>query len=433
MKFRCCRYILDSLFGRLVLLLSAALIFALVAGVLQAEHERARQWQKSRMEHVARRSADLAYLFDRQTPERRQELAKLLSLPWLRIEANFPYLRHLEPLETSDLHDDLNETLSDRTWFIFSETHHLHRALLQIQLHDGSWLSMRLMLGYRPPRFTIESLGQFGLMMLIVLFAGLGAARWLTRPLEMFAQAAEGYARNRHQAPLAVRGSREVREAALAFNRMQEQLNEQIDGRAQSFAAMSHDLKTPLTRLRLRAEMLDEPDRSRMIGDLDEMQAVIQETLDFLRDDHEGKGFERVDMSEFLAQFCANWRELGHEIPIFGDIHRPISTIPTALRRILDNLIQNAILYAKNPSVWVHDTKDFLEISVCDEGAGIPESELESVFQAFYRLETSRNRASGGSGLGLASARRLSHALRGELRLSNRETGGVCAQLRLNR
>lgn len=422
---------LDSLYGRLVALLMASLLLALAAGAWQAEHERALQWRQSRLEHLARRSADLAVLFDRQPPYARLQLARVLSLPWLRIYPEMQHLQAREPLAFSALHQALRRTLGERPWVLFADQG--RRVLLQTQLADGSWLSLQLSFEPHPSRWHVASLAPLGLMLLVVLLAALVLARWLARPLEILAKAAKGYAQNRHQAPLPLQGSRELRAAAAAFNQMQNELNAQIDGRAHWFAAMSHDLKTPLTRLRLRAEMLDEPDRSRMIADLSEMQSLLEESLRFLREDQAGQAFETLNVQTLLQTICRDWQEQGHDIRLEGEAKSLLWSNAISLRRIVDNLLQNAILYGKAPFLRLVETVDAVEIWVCDAGAGIPEAELERVFQPYYRLEGSRNRAHGGSGLGLASARRLSHALGGELRLENRAGGGLAAILRLTR
>lgn len=433
MKFWQWQLRLDSLYGRLVALLMASLLLALAAGAWQSEQERAEQWRSSRLEYVVRRSADLAFLFDRQPAHARFHLARILSVPWLQVHAPIQHLQALQPLAASPLHTRLRQTLGDRPWVLFRDAHDPRRLILQMQLQDASWLTLRVALASRPPSWHVQSLAPLGLMLLVVLLAALLLARSLTRPLEMLALAAKGYAKNRHQAPLNLQGSREVRQAAAAFNFMQRELNEQIDHRAHWFAAMSHDLKTPLTRLRLRAEMLDEPDRSRMILDLDEMQNLLNESLNFLRDEQAGQAFEVLDVAIFLQKICADWQEQGQTIAIEGTANRPLHTSPTALRRIVDNLLQNAILYGKAPFLRLVDTADTLEIWVCDRGAGIADADLERVFQAYVRLEGSRNRASGGSGLGLTSARRLARTLGGDLYLKNGKDGVFSAILRLSR
>jgi signal transduction histidine kinase len=197
---------------------------------------------------------------------------------------------------------------------------------------------------------------------------------------------------------------------------------------------MSHDLKTPITRLRLRAELLDDaPLRVRFEADLDEMQAMVSRTLEVMR------GLEReskrvpVDVMALLHSIQDDMRVLGAELEVEGAALAPYVGSPEALKRCLQNVIDNAIKYGSSARVLVADRAHELEIRVRDQGPGIPPAQLERVFEPFYRLEVSRNRESGGTGLGLTIARNLARAHGGELHLRNLGERGLEAVLTLPR
>jgi protein-histidine pros-kinase len=240
---------------------------------------------------------------------------------------------------------------------------------------------------------------------------------------------------NHATAPLDLRGPQEVERVAQAFNGMQSHLLEHLDTRIKLLAAMSHDLKTPITRLKLRAEMLDDDAmREKFVRDLDEMQALVQETLAYLRDELSGVSLELCDVNSLLDAWLADRAELGQHPLRHGAAERPLATAPAALRRIVDNLLDNAYRYGQGDvELNIVDRADSLSLRVRDHGPGIAPEQLEQVFEPFYRLESSRNRSSGGSGLGLTIARHLAHQLGGQLTLENAADGGLCATLTLPR
>jgi signal transduction histidine kinase len=263
-----------------------------------------------------------------------------------------------------------------------------------------------------------------------VIALSLIAVRWATRPLNALADAADELGRNIHRAPLAENGPLEVTRAARAFNTMQSRLVAYIQQRAGVLAAMSHDLKTPVTRMRLRAELLDDPELKRKFTrDLEEMESMVAGTLDFLRGLDSGETLKPVDVMALLESLQADMAEMGSPITIKGTALRPYLARPAALKRCLANLLDNAIKYGKSASISVDDNDARLEIRIQDAGSGIPESELERVFEPFYRLEGSRSRESGGTGLGLTIAKNIVEAHGGRLTLANRSSGGLEARL----
>jgi signal transduction histidine kinase len=227
-------------------------------------------------------------------------------------------------------------------------------------------------------------------------------------------------------------GPAEVRRAARAFNTMQTRLVHFIDERTRLLTAMSHDLKTPLTRMRLRAELLEDASlREKFEADLLEMEAMVTQTLEFMRGLSNSDPTQLVDIMGLLESLQADNEAMGRTVTIDGRVRRPLRAVPQLLKRCLSNLIDNAVLYGKCAEIRVEDGRDQLSVYVRDHGLGIPEAEIEKVFEPFHRLEGSRSRKTGGTGLGLSIARNVAQAHGGDVRLRNHEDGGLEAILTL--
>src|SRR5215469_755680 len=303
-----------------------------------------------------------------------------------------------------------------------------------VRFADGDAVTYRLT---RMPRGAPLPRNLFVNLTLLVLLLVIGlyiAARNITRPLSELAHAADRVGRDsRAVPPLAERGARELRDAARAFNTMQDRLHRYLDSRTRVLAAMSHDLKTPLTRLRLQVETLDNPPIQARIGrELDEMESMVREALALFRGLDDGEPASALDVDALLAQIRDEFSDMGATVTIAGHALRPVTAKPRALKRCLTNLIANAIKFGTRADIHLEDGAD-LVIRVRDRGPGIPEDELERVFEPFYRLESSRNRDSGGTGLGLSIARDIAQAHGGSLLLANLPGGGLEATLRLPR
>jgi signal transduction histidine kinase len=274
---------------------------------------------------------------------------------------------------------------------------------------------------------------------LALLTLGLGAvlfamARTITRPLTELARAADAAGRGERGAPLRETGARELREATRAFNAMHERLHRYLDSRTRVLAAMSHDLRTPLTRLKLRVESLDDDAlRGRFNADLDEMQSMVAGALNLFRGMNEDEPLQLVGVSALVATLCAELAELGIRVEARGAASEPLLARPIALKRCLHNLLSNAAKYGLNPAVQIEDSAGELVVRVLDEGPGIPPEALEQVFEPFFRLESSRSSDTGGVGLGLSSARDIAQVHGGSLTLRNRSPHGLEAILRLPR
>jgi signal transduction histidine kinase len=318
---------------------------------------------------------------------------------------------------------------------LFSEPHDSDSELYDatVKFPDGYtalFRVTRLARGAPLPRGLFMNLALLVVVMSVALFA---TARSITRPLSELATAADNVGRHLRQPKIAERGARELRNAARAFNTMQDRLQRYLDSRSRVLAAMSHDLKTPLTRLRLQVEMLDDSAAQTRIGkQLDEMESMVHGALALFRGLDDNEAFTPLDINEMLATLQSEFAEMSAKVSIEGRATRSILGKPQALRRCLTNLIQNAVKFGSQATVLVEDGSA-LVIRVRDDGPGIPESELERVFEPFYRLESSRNRDTGGSGLGLSIARDVVQAHGGSLVLANLPLRGLEAVVTLPR
>ena len=272
------------------------------------------------------------------------------------------------------------------------------------------------------------------LLVVLLVIALYIAARGITRPLSRLVGAADNIGRGVRQPKLEEKGARELRHAARAFNSMQDRLHRYLDSRTRVLAAMSHDLKTPLTRLRLQVEtqIEDASLQARFGKELDEMESMVRGALGLFRGLNDEEPLEPVDINRLLETICGEFVEMDKSVTLEGRALRPFPGKPQALKRCVTNLVGNAVNFGARAHILVRDGAQ-LEISVCDEGPGVPPEELEKVFEPFYRLESSRNRDTGGTGLGLSIARDVAQAHGGSVVLRNRPEGGLEARLTLPR
>ncbi|SMH55371.1 ATP-binding protein [Azospirillum agricola] len=305
---------------------------------------------------------------------------------------------------------------------------------LSIQLGDGSWLTFTGGDPLEGPFRVIRFVLWMGALVAVILVSSLWAARRFTAPLAGFAAAAERLGVDAEAPPLPEAGPRELRAATRAFNRMQARLARFVADRTQMLAAISHDLRTPLTRLRLRAELVEDPEMQRkMLADLDEMEAMIAATMAFARDDAKREPRGRLDLADLLQSLCDDRVDSGHDAVYDGPAHAVAEGRPVALRRAFANLMDNAIAYGGGFTVRLEPEEGQCRVHVDDRGPGIPEDEFEKVFAPFYRLERSRSRDTGGVGLGLSTARTIIRGHGGDIALANRPEGGLRVTVTLPR
>ena len=269
-----------------------------------------------------------------------------------------------------------------------------------------------------------------------VLLAAWVGARWLAAPMRRLAEATRELAQNIHRAPIAEEGTRECREATGVINQLQQHVCAQMAERDQFVAAVSHDLRTPLTRLKLRVQSLSsEAERERFGRDIAEMDHMIHATLDYLRGAAEPESFVELDLHAMVESQVHDHQDCGYAVTFVRPAHAAgpvrLRAQHTALRRCIDNLIENAVRYGGSADVAIEKSGGDICITVCDNGPGIPEAELGKVLLPFYRVEASRNRHTGGVGLGLATAHDIARRHGGSLVLRNRTGCGLQAELRI--
>jgi len=299
------------------------------------------------------------------------------------------------------------------------------RNVLVAGLHDGGAL---VFAPHRPAGMDLAL--QWVLRSAILAFSILGVsllgASRLARPINEFAAAARRFGSDPNARPMLEQGPSEMRTAIAAFNTMQSQIQSFVAGQAAMFAAISHDLRTPLTRMRLRGEFIDDREQqARLFRDVDEMQTMVSAVLIFLRDNAAAEPTTSLDLTELLRSIADDYADLGGEVSYAGPAHVAFPGRPIGLRRAFGNLVDNAVKYGSRATISLRCLDASVAVTVADDGPGIPDEALETVFAPFRRLEPSRNRNTGGMGLGLGSARACFRAHGGDVTLANSGDGGL--------
>jgi len=299
-----------------------------------------------------------------------------------------------------------------------------------VPLSNGVWLNAVYAKPVLVPGFTYRTFTALGIAALALTFVAIIMARRIAYPLRQITHAAERIGVGEEVEPIRESGPDDLRATAAAFNRMQTRLRRFIEDRTRMLGAVGHDLRTPITSMRLRAEFVSDEDiREKLIASLDEMQTMTEATLAFARDDATKEETRAVDLSALLESLCNDLTDLGWDVTYKNGQKVPFRCRPQALRRAVRNLVENAVRYGERARVILTRTRDAVEIVVEDDGEGIPEQEFERVFQPFVRLESSRNRQTGGVGLGLSIARSLVRSHGGDIALFN--GSGLHAVVRL--
>jgi signal transduction histidine kinase len=458
-----------SLFGRLMLVLASGLIIAQLLSTAINLQERDSLLVRASGMQPAQRIADIVKLLDSLSPVERNRIVGIFNAPPLVVS-----LRHEPSMEAADTAGGrphaamfsavLRAALADdrpirvtmrRTPPAWSppaamQPHSpfmagamsppgMHRFapdgisfMTQVRLQDGTWATFDTQMTPGSANLPWRLLLTLTILLAAVLVVSYVAVRWVTRPLHVLASAADELGRDINRPPLPESGPLEVSRAAHAFNNMQARLIHFIEERTRILTAMSHDLKTPITRMRLRAEMLeDESLRERFEKDLVEMQAMVTQALDFMRGLSNGEPEQLVDVMALLEMLQSDNQGIWRNVTIVGRVTKPLRAVPQLLKRCIANLIDNAVVYGKDAEIVVEEGPTALTLRIRDHGPGIPDTELETVFEPFYRLEGSRSRETGGTGLGLSIARNIARAHGGDVSLRNREDGGLEAILTL--
>lgn len=291
-----------------------------------------------------------------------------------------------------------------------------------LQLKSSEWLSVSTLAPVSASAPPAQFMLSFALMALTILAATAFAVRRLTQPLVTLSQAAQEVGRNLDAPPLQMSGSAETRKAAQAFNEMQTRLRALIDNRTRMLAAISHDLRTPLTSLRLRAENIaDNAEREKMLANIAQMDQLIASALDFARDGAKSEPVSKVDVAALAQSVADDLADAGLDVQAQEMPPLEVFCRPAGLRRVIENLIGNAVKYGARARISAGRKGNHIWIAIDDDGPGIPAQDLERVFEPYVRLDESRDETTGGTGLGLAIVRSLLEAQGGRITLENRE------------
>ncbi|KPA99507.1 ATP-binding protein [Pseudomonas asplenii] len=453
-----------SLFGRLVLIL--------VTGMLAAQILTSSIWYDVRHSQVleiptrliATRLANIVRL-SHLDPQRADSLIELIDSPNFHLTlseqpSGIPSRLSEKDLDTERL---LNKVLSEKTGYsqtlrllqlsvvdqqgqiaglstLFGARPAIGRFLIDLRLPDGRWLLVeaREEQGWTstsPLDLLFDYVMRIYLLrIVVVVIIALLAVRLAIRPLNALAKAAEALGRDIRRPPLPLDGPTEVRRAAQAFNVMQQQLIASIAERTRFLAAISHDLRSPITRLRLRTELLEDNQvKERFRTDLEDMEHMVSSTLDFVSSGEVNEERQNIDINALLRSLQADLEDIGEPIRVEGWAQRPLPGYARSLKRCVQNLLENAVRYGREVVVRIEDESQQLRIVISDRGPGVPEALLEQVVEPFYRVEGSRNAKTGGYGLGLSIAHTIAAAHGGRMILRNREGGGLEVTLAFER
>lgn len=337
------------------------------------------------------------------------------------------------------LHDDLRRTVTPEGRQLLGKPEqqlevynpddwpqgHGYYALV-VQLSDGSWLMFSAAARSWGLGEWQRNLILIVLVLISTVLVALIATRHLAKPLRHFAEGARRFGADFGAPPIEPVGPIEIRQVIVAFNAMQGQLQHFINDRTQMLAAISHDLRTPLTRMRLRGEFIEDSEQQqRLFRDVDEMQAMINASLEFFRDDARLEQATSFDLAELLRTLTDDYRDQSIDIAISSPQHLVFFGRPMGIKRVVGNLLDNAVKYAKEPTIELSADDQQVTLLVLDRGPGIAPESQEQVFAPFFRLEGSRNKNTGGVGLGLSAARAIVLGQGGTLTLCNRPDGGL--------
>ncbi len=348
------------------------------------------------------------------------QIQQILGAPEREVRADI----HALPMVPVDMPDGMPAAMRPMHEAMMATHAEPVELTISIRLAGGDWLNVRTMFHRPSLQFSPQAFLPLLLMTMAVALVAWWTARGVVGPMRALAVGADRLGRGLDTDPLPMSGPAEVRDTTRAFNRMQDRLTRFVKERTHMLAALSHDLRSPLTAMRLRIEMLDETEDSiRLKALVEEMQAMVEATLEFARGVAKAEPAATVDLAALLTNLVSDF---GTEKAKFVPSPPLLATIrPHALIRALRNLIDNAIRYGDVANVSLSRKLDMAVVTIADNGPGLPEDQLEIVFEPFVRLESSRNRETGGVGLGLAIARTIVQAHGGSLSLKNISKGGL--------
>jgi signal transduction histidine kinase len=441
-----------SLVGRLGLVLVVALVVVQAIAVVIFMSETSRISRALARTREADRTATLVRVLDATPESSRSDIIRAFGLPrhryWMSDtplvadaamgEQEQQIAQRLRRMTRNRVHDprialvERNRDLEDD---LTGDLPALPQALnISVKLADGRWLNAVALLRLPTlPEVNVRWLYLLLVSVAAVIVVVVFAVRWITRPLTALAEAADRVGRGEAVEPLAATGPHEVARTVKAFNVMQHRLSRFVSDRLAMLAAISHDLRTPMTAARLRAEMIDDPEvKDAIVRSLTEMQYITETTLSFARDETSSEEPRMIDLTSLVEAVADDLAATGQNITITGHDHLHYRCRPALLRRALINLMSNAAKYGQRAQVALLLTQEHARIMIDDEGPGLPQDQLERVFEPFVRIEQSRSSETGGIGLGLSIARTIVRAHGGEVTLSNL-AGGLRAEIMLPR
>lgn len=381
-------------------------------------------WRMNRNEiptnYLHKEISDIANVANTLTPEQYRAIQRVIRHRGFRMRLESQAMSNstrLFPFDTNLLQQTLKSNPND--------------FKISFELNNGKWLNITS--NYYQPTWLLIGLYSVGLLLVIMLVA---VCYWIIKrmlmPLEQFTEAVNRFGRDVNAPPLPVTGPESFQAATNAFNDMQSRIRQLLNDRTQMLAAISHDLRTPITRLKLRSENVPEPDHQKMFNDLTEMEQMINSILSFARDYTRDEAVERFDIKALLETICDEMVDIGKNVSFTTVFSRlPVSGRTQSLKRALTNVIDNAVKYGKQAQVSLDKNEQEVLIKITDQGPGIPEDELNNVFRPFYRLDPSRSPKTAGSGLGLSVARDIVLAHGGSISLANQVEKGLTVIIKL--
>jgi len=421
-----------NLTGQTITLLLIALLGSQLFSFLIFSDEQRTALSEQKRKYTLSRIVPVVRLLEETPPAWHERILKATSSGWLKfqlaeqsavnVSADNPLQRHLVELLDNKA----------QVWVQVKHKKQVKKRrrslswIVAIGLSSGQWLNVKIYRYSRTKPLISSSLISSLFMALAVTAIVIFILRRITHPLVALRVAAEKLGRGENTPPLPETGPADIRQTTHAFNQMNERLQRFVQDRTRLLAAISHDLRTPITILRLRAEFLEETEtRDKILATLDEMQAMTEAALAFARDAATEEETRRVDLSALVASLCDDLADMGQDVQFIEEQKHPYACRPLSLKRALRNLIENAERYGKRARVSIEIGETELYINIDDEGPGIQGDKLERVFEPFVRLESSRSRETGGIGLGMSIARSIVRGHGGEIVLNNREGGGL--------
>ncbi|MCG8428831.1 MAG: ATP-binding protein [Chromatiales bacterium] len=454
-----------TLFGRMMLILVLGLIITQIFSASLLLKDRREAFQERFGLQLIQRIASVVSLIEEMGPDKRQQMLMALSTPTFKVSISDQALDSDHSPPSNYLEVMLEEALPnhnevcvhfDKAPFPkhFGREHRSNRhsppleqarrddrrddsprwrrppkmimTVVQVQLSDGQWLRFHRPMPKDNIKWPFKVMGYLAVLLIGISLAALLAVRLVTKPLTTLSKAAESLGKNIDHPPLTESGPQEVERAAKAFNTMQGRLQRYIDDRNQVLAAVSHDLKTPITRLRLRTELIDDQQLSDKIEkDLAEMEQMVSASLDYLRGTDSKEKSVTVDIFALLEGVRDDMQDMDWEVALSSAKIPPIQGRPLGLKRLFTNLIENAVRYGERADIHFEDTAELLTVIIADAGPTPTDLNLEQLFQPFFRTEQSRNKATGGTGLGLGIARNIARSHGGDVILQPGKEQGI--------